>query len=64
MNIQSVRLDQDVCEPVNRLALDSRRTVTELVNEVLREYLKTHAPARKEQAAPGEQFPALRCHSI
>jgi predicted transcriptional regulator len=40
MNIQSVRLDVDVCGPVNQLALDSRRTVTELVNEVLREYLK------------------------
>ena len=64
MNIQSVRLDQDVCEPVNRLALDNRRTVTELVNEVLREYLKTHTPAGKEQSALGEPLPALRCHSI
>ncbi len=62
MNIQSVRLDLDVCEPVNRLALDSRRTVTEVVNEVLREYLKAHPPVRKEQAAAGEQFPA--CHPI
>jgi predicted DNA-binding protein len=53
MYIQSVRLDLDVCEPVNRLALDSRRTVTEVVNEVLREYLKDHEDHPEEQPAAG-----------
>lgn len=53
MYIQSVRLDLDVCEPVNRLALDSRRTVTEVVNEVLREYLRTNQDHPDEQPTTG-----------
>ena len=40
MNIQYIRLDEDVCVSMNKLALDERRTVSELVNEVLREYLQ------------------------
>lgn len=62
MNIQSVRLDVDICEPVNRLARDSRRTVTELVNGVLREYLKSIQRDQDEQSTPGDQFPT--CHPI
>ena len=62
MNIQSVRLDLDVCEPVNRLAVDSRRTVTELVNEVLREYLKSHREQLKDQVTAVERLPS--CNPI
>jgi hypothetical protein len=42
MNIQFVRLELDVCEPVNRMALEARRTVSDIVNEALREFLKRH----------------------
>ena len=51
MNIQFVRLELDVCEPINRMALEARRTVSEIVNEVLREFLKREDPATGEQAA-------------
>ncbi|HJT87861.1 MAG TPA: ribbon-helix-helix protein, CopG family [Bryobacteraceae bacterium] len=40
INIQFVRLENDVCEAVNRLADAASRNVSELVNEVLREYLR------------------------
>jgi hypothetical protein len=39
MNIQFVRLESDVCEQLNRLALEQRRTVSELANEMLRSQL-------------------------
>ena len=39
MNIQYVRLDDHVCETLNRLALEQRRTVSDVVNEILREHL-------------------------
>jgi hypothetical protein len=39
MNIQFVRLELDVCEVLNQMALRQRRTVSELVNELLREQL-------------------------
>ena len=39
MNIQFVRLELDVCEQLNRLALEQRRTVSEVVNEMLRSQL-------------------------
>jgi len=42
MNIQFVRLDDDVCQAVNRLADQEERTVSALVNEVLREFLGRH----------------------
>ena len=50
MNIQFVRLDDEVCEAINRLAEKDRRTVSALVNEVLRDYL-----ARIEQYSAGAQ---------
>lgn len=40
INIQFVRLENDVCEAVNRLADAGSRNVSELVDEVLREYLR------------------------
>lgn len=40
MNIQYVRLSEDVCEILNRLAQDQRRTVSDVVNEMLRKRLK------------------------
>ena len=36
MNIQFVRLELDVCEKLNQMALQQRRTVSDLVNEILR----------------------------
>lgn len=50
MNIQFVRLDDEVCETINRLAEAKERTVSALVNQVLREFLdrlKEH-PAQVE----------------
>jgi hypothetical protein len=39
MNIQFVRLELDVCEQLNQLAQQQRRTVSELTNEMLRSQL-------------------------
>jgi hypothetical protein len=39
INIQFVRLELDVCEKVNEMAQEQRRTVSELVNEMLRAQL-------------------------
>jgi hypothetical protein len=41
MNIQFVRLDDHVCEAVNRMALERRTTVSELVNGIVRAHLET-----------------------
>ncbi|HWC98784.1 MAG TPA: hypothetical protein VG456_18620 [Candidatus Sulfopaludibacter sp.] len=49
MNIQFVRLDDQVCETVNQLALQQRRTVSDLVNEILR----THLLQDREKAQTG-----------
>jgi len=40
MNIQFVRLELDVCEKVNQVAHEEHRTVSELVNELLRVQLR------------------------
>lgn len=40
MNIQFVRLDDGVCEALNQMAHQQRRTVSDLVNEVLKNYLE------------------------
>jgi hypothetical protein len=40
MNIQFVRLDEFVCEVLNQQALRQRRTVSDLVNEILRAHLE------------------------
>jgi len=37
MNTQFVRLDDDVCETINRLAEQEQRTVSALLKEPLRE---------------------------
>jgi hypothetical protein len=39
MNIQFVRLELDVCEVLNQIAHQQRRTVSELVNQLLRQEL-------------------------
>ncbi len=41
MNIQFVRLGRDVCERLNQIARDQRRTVSEVANEMIRSQL-TH----------------------
>ena len=40
MNIQYVRLENDLCEILNQMAQEKRRTVSDLVNEILREQLE------------------------
>ncbi len=58
MNIQYVRLEAEVCETLNRMAQEQRRTVSELVNEILREQLRKVAePAdrRREIGLIGSQ---------
>jgi len=42
MNIQFIRLDDEICEAINRLAEQEERTVSALVNLVLREFLSRH----------------------
>jgi len=39
MNEQFVRLELDVCERVNEVARETRKKVSQVVNEILREYL-------------------------
>jgi len=51
MNIQFVRLELDVCEVLNQLALQQRRTVSDLVNELLREELTRTGQLPAEGAA-------------
>ena len=54
MNIQYVRLSDEVCEKLNRLAQDQRRTVSDVVNEMLRERLREiSARASEERSASG-----------
>jgi predicted DNA-binding protein len=56
MNIQYIRLDDTVCEILNRLALEQRRTVSEVVNEILRGHLhKVNASERAEEATSGQK---------
>jgi predicted transcriptional regulator len=40
VDIQFVRLDDDVREMVNKLARQSTRRVSDIVNEVLREWMR------------------------
>jgi hypothetical protein len=51
LNIQFVRLDLDVCEVLNRLALQQRRTVSDLVNEMLRSRIAESGELPAEDAA-------------
>ena len=51
MNIQFVRLDDDICNTLNRMAADKKRTVTEMVNDILRDYLRKIAREAREDAA-------------
>ena len=56
MNIQYVRLSDEVCEILNRLAQQQRRTVSDLVNEMLWEKLKEiSGPASDEHSAASEK---------
>jgi len=50
MNIQFVRLEHDVCEEVNRMALENRRTVSDLVNEIVRRHLREKGCVPPESA--------------
>lgn len=61
MNIQFVRLEEDVCEKVNQMALESRRTVSDLVNEFVREQLKKEGcrPAQSAVSLGGSGTPGL-----
>ena len=55
MNIQYVRLDDRVCETLNRMALEQRRTVSEVVNDILRDHLnQQEAVGPAESAASGQ----------
>ena len=51
MNIQFVRLDADVCEILNEMALQERRTVSDLVNQLLRDELVRNGVLPAEGAA-------------
>jgi metal-responsive CopG/Arc/MetJ family transcriptional regulator len=53
MNVQFIRLEDDVCEEFNRKAEQERRTVSDLVNEALRSYLqKGGREASEASSAP------------
>ena len=54
MNIQYVRLEDDVCGRLNEDAREQRRTVSDLVNEILRRHFAGQAqpPAEGNTTAP------------
>jgi len=57
MNIQFIRLDEDVCDAVNRLAREQGRTVSDFVNEAVRAYLhaeESDRPVRDANSAHSE----------
>ena len=51
VNIQYVRLSEDICGTLNDMARDSRKTVSDVVNEILREHLRRGREARAEGEA-------------
>jgi predicted DNA-binding protein len=51
MNIQYIRLENDVCQTLNDLAQEARRTVSDLVNDILRKYLQE----RSEPSLPASR---------
>ena len=55
MNIQFVRLDNDLCETINRIALENRRTVSDLVNDMLRGSLEREGTLPPAKAASGDE---------
>jgi hypothetical protein len=54
MNIQYVRLDDQVCEILNRMAAEQRRTVSDMVNEILRQRLEQMPETRRRDDTPAE----------
>jgi hypothetical protein len=50
MNIQFVRLEDDICEPIKVRAGEQRRTVSDLVNEIVRKHL-----AREQERRGGAE---------
>jgi predicted transcriptional regulator len=52
MNVQFVRLDDDVTETINQIALDRKQTVSDLVNEVVRKYLEEQKRGDARGASP------------
>jgi hypothetical protein len=48
VNIQFVRLEEDICERINVQALEQQRTVSDLVNEIVRMHL-----AREKESVDG-----------
>ncbi len=59
MDVQFVRLDDDISERVNRLAEQTRRRVSDLVNEILRTYLKTEGEAESGRSGIGAEVLAI-----
>ena len=55
MNIQFIRLDSDVCVILNEMARDKSRTVSELVNDVLRAHLRAVESAGGSNLSLSEQ---------
>ena len=51
MNIEYIRLEGDVCERLNQMATERRRTVSDVVNEILRRYLEEQKGAAAEHIA-------------
>jgi hypothetical protein len=54
MNIQFVHLENDVCGRLNQAALQQRRTVSDLVNEILRDYLARSEPPPADATASSD----------
>ncbi|WP_066018545.1 CopG family ribbon-helix-helix protein [Endozoicomonas atrinae] len=48
MSVSSVRLNQDIEEPLNRLAKVMSRSRNFLINEAVREYIRKHAREMQE----------------
>ena len=54
MNVQFVRLEDDVCQRVNQMAAEERKTVSSLVNEIVRGHLAERGKAERGDVKPGD----------
>jgi len=50
LDVQYIRLSEEVCHTLNVMALERRITVSDLVNEVMRAYLAARGNAESKSA--------------
>jgi predicted transcriptional regulator len=51
VEIRFIRLEDDVCDALNRMSKESRRRVSDVANEALREWLQQAQPEHPDAAS-------------